>query len=408
MPTPLIWKVLHWNFLSNLYLCRIPITFEYDDNSSRHKFHFEKVLENYRKFLVWMFNVFFLFTILTVGCCGYVIVRHAYQPIRAVTTVHILIYAIITPTALLTAAISLFVIYSGEVITRRMNCFTNFFDEVNRLDSYTRFDSSKINKYPIWKTSDGDFDFLGILLFCLNAPLVFLPYINVVFGTLARINVYPYVLYDILPQRIIDNSLIKLIIELISALICLICWTEGVRMIPFLIMFLMIPFQLTLRSLKMLQHWRATDFRNVYSKDYHFKYTNLVYTQYVRLQLIMISGQDEDAQSVFILMVLGAVISSLANFCTIRLLNVKLPILFYSVFPMASIAILIIVQQMLPVAVGVNEKASEAREKWIGGLNTAKLKGSERKLLSMRLSVLSVKIDSVSWRVEWLLLFCCG
>ncbi|XP_035700712.1 uncharacterized protein LOC118433155 [Folsomia candida] len=149
-----------------------------------------------------------------------------------------------------------------------------------------------------------------------------------------------------------------------------------------------VPFQLAWRSLKILQQRRATDFRTLFSKDCHYKYTNLVYIQYVRLQLIMISGQDEDAQSLFILMVLGAILSSLANFCTIRLLNVRLPILFYSVFPMASIAILIIAQQMLPVAVGVNEKASEALQKWIVGLNNGKLNSSERRFLKIKLQAL--------------------
>ncbi|OXA45960.1 hypothetical protein Fcan01_19130, partial [Folsomia candida] len=223
MPTPLIWKVLNSNFLSNRYLSKMPITFEYN-YVSQHKFHFEKVSKsNYRKLLLWIFNVYFLPTIVTMGCCGYVIGRHASHPVPNVTTVHVLIYLIITPALFLTAAISKFVIYNGEIATVRLNCLMKVFDEIDHLNSNMHGRSRKIIKHSIWKSSNGELDYF------------------------------------------------------------------------------------------------------------------------------------------------------------VRLLNVGLPVLFYSIFPMSAFTSLLVIQQMLSVAVGVDEKASKAVKKWMVGLNTANLSGTEKK-----------------------------
>lgn len=110
-------------------------------------------------------------------------------------------------------------------------------------------------------------------------------------------------------------------------------------------------------------------YRDIGTKTMRWKY---IYERYIQIQICIKMWALETSTLAFLLMGFIIIITSAVNFATIRFINRASSLGFYNIFPFASIAILTVIQQLLPVIVKIYTRTESALKHWENTLKMEK------------------------------------
>ncbi|OXA36904.1 hypothetical protein Fcan01_28334 [Folsomia candida] len=156
----------------------MPISF----NPKSNQFHMTKnTSTNKAQYFSWLLIVFFLFLGCSVGSGGYVVVRQFIKPKVHITMAHIILYSIMCGAVSLVVGIVIYVLKYGEEVVKTVNWLIQFHDYLVH----------------------GNDDVTEIIMFAMVLPLPYIPTIATTFGMIANLDVYKFVLENVMPTAVV-------------------------------------------------------------------------------------------------------------------------------------------------------------------------------------------------------------
>jgi hypothetical protein len=244
----------------------------------------------------------------------------------------------------------------------------------------------KIDNADIWDTQTGKLDKMGVIMMtaminlCIIFPIIWLA------GMMAMIFIFRigFLPWQIVMEEIIDSfglgtgfqaSVLRYGSHM---LLCGSVVIENFRAFNLILIFQVMPIQLYLECIKLMKDFQIRE--NALRNSDKFRKLFLAYDQ---LRLLNQEAQRYTGIQISFLLLIGTVLSVLANFGTLRGYHI-FPWYLYPVLPTLSIIILLILKLLLPFAINVHENSEEMLMQWKSDSNHAKSKYLRRKLKSIR------------------------
>jgi hypothetical protein len=153
---------------------------------------------------------------------------------------------------------------------------------------------------------------------------------------------------------------------------------ENFRTLGLILLFLVMPIQLYLHCIKLLEDFQIR--KNALGSSYKFRQLFIAYNQ---MQVLIQESHAYTGIQISFLLFSGAIVSVIANFGTVRA-HLSFPLSIYFVIPTLSILVLLIIQLLLPFAINVHEHSEAMLTQWKSDPIRAKGKYLRRKLKSLR------------------------
>ncbi|OXA61958.1 hypothetical protein Fcan01_00089, partial [Folsomia candida] len=353
MPTRLAYQALSLTFTMNSYLSRTPIEFD----GKKRRFKYTKITrENIPRYAPWLSAIFFLFYFLSIGCAWYVILRQIVKPNPRIKVKQIFGYVMMNTAGTIVIGATIYVLKSGEEAVQRINWLVRRYEEMFPEDGV-----DVPSAYPIWRLNNGELDTFGVAVFAMLGPLPVVPFLATVFGMMENLDVYQYVLQDVIPAKVFNNLWTQIVLRSISAIMIYDGFAESARILAVMGMLVIAPTQLIVRIVRGLSRRDIGETGRI--GDHPIKQIQQIYSDYAQLKIIEVSFHGFEATLAFELIECGIWLAAAALFATLKLHQV-FPLGFYVMFPFFAFAILGISQQLIPVCSSMHENSVKALTKW--------------------------------------------
>jgi hypothetical protein len=219
------------------------------------------------------------------------------------------------------------------------------------------------NHSYFWEDGSGELDRMGIVMMvsvvflCIIFPVVCISaYFSLMY--ILHMGVIPW---EILIKETLEsysvsvNSNLQIVLYTFHTLFGTTLVLESLRALPLLVILLVIPVQLYLRIIKLLEELQVASKNRRMVRELFF--------QFDQFRIINNASMPYTALEVGFLFFAGAVLSIVINFAAIRTYRV-FPLYFYAALPSTSVVILLIIQLLLPFGINVHELSKSMLSKW--------------------------------------------
>jgi hypothetical protein len=223
------------------------------------------------------------------------------------------------------------------------------------------------NHSYVWDDRTGDLDKMGLVMMvtviflCIIFPMVALS----AFISLAYILPMGFLPWEILSKEMSDESYSasdksnfsrsQIVLYVLHAIFGIPLVLETLRALPLLIIWLVIPVQLSLLIIKLLEELQVVSKNRRQIKE--------LFSQYDQFRINNNASMPHTALEVGFLFFSGAVLSIVANFAAIRTYRI-FPWYIYLVCPSTAVVVLLIIQLLLPYGINVHTLSTSMLRKW--------------------------------------------